>query len=121
MKKKLYQLRSSVLTLANNLKKEGMSFGDAQRQAWKVIRCQQAMLGGEVFIRFCKEGDEIPQQRLAVAVTSSNYISKHTTRKRNPLQITYFEVNSGQVKSFNAARLYDFRAVAYVNLKESLQ
>lgn len=109
---KSYQLRSKVLSLANNLKKEGMPFGKAQKKAWQVIRCQQAMLRGEVFIRFYKEGDDIPQQRIAVAVTNSNYVSKHTTRKKNPLQITYFEVNSGQIKSFNAARFYDFRAVA---------
>lgn len=109
---KMYQIRSQVLTIANNLKNSGWNFGDAQRQAWKIVRCQEAMRRGEVFIRFYKDGEDIPEQRLAVAVTSANYTAKGTSRAKNPLQITFFETTSGKVKSFNAARFDSFRAVA---------
>lgn len=110
---KTYQIRSKVMKMANALKNtEAMKFGEAQRVAWQVVRCQEAMKKGEVFVRFFKEGQDVPQQRIGVAVTSKNYVSKNTDRKRNPLQITYFEVNSGKIKSFSASRFYDYRAVA---------
>jgi hypothetical protein len=112
MKKKMYQLRSAVMTITNSLTKQGFSFGQAQRQAWKVVRAIEAMKSDEIVLRFYKDGDDIPQQRFAVAVTTANYKSKGTGRKRNPLQVSYFETTSGKVKSFNAGRFDSFRAVA---------
>lgn len=109
---KSYQKRSRVLQIANALVRIGWSFSDAQKRGWQVVRFQEAIKTGEAVVRFFKFGDEIPQQRIATAITSANYVSKNTDKKRNPLQVSYFEVNSGSIKSFNASRLDSFRAVA---------
>lgn len=109
--KKSQSIRSQVMTLANYLKKQ-MSFSDALRQAWNVAKLQAWLKkGGEAVIRFFKDGKDVPEQRIAVAINSDNYQSKGSGRKRNPLQISYFEVNSHQIKSFNAARFYGFATV----------
>lgn len=107
------QVRSKAVSIANSLRAQGWSFGDALKQGWKVAKAVSEMQSGkELFIRFYKDGQDVPEQRLAVAVTSANYLAKGTGRKRNPLQITYFETTSQKVKSFNAGRFDSFRAVA---------
>jgi hypothetical protein len=101
-------IRSQVMTLANYLKKT-MTFSEALRQAWNVAKLQAWLKkGGEAVIRFFKEGSDIPEQRAAVAINADNYQVKGADRKRNPLQISYFELNSNKIKSFNAARFAGF-------------
>lgn len=109
---KSYQKRSRVLTIANALVKQGWSFSAAQKRGWEVVRFQETIQKGEAIIRFFKEGKDIPEQRIATSINSTNYVSKNTDKKRNPLQVSYFELNSNQIKSFNVTRFDSFRAVA---------
>lgn len=109
-----YQLRAKVLKLAHQLtKKEGFNFSDAQRRAWEVVRLQEALRQGkEVVLRFTKTGDDLPQQRIATAVSTENYTPKGSNRRPNPLQIIYFDHTRQSVRSFNAARFVGYRIAA---------
>lgn len=107
-----YQKRSQALKIANSLRKQGWKFGDAQRRAWQVVRFMEAVRQGEVVLRFTKKGDDIPQQRIATAITSGNYKPKGIVKKKNPLQVVYFDHNRQAVRSFNAARFVGFKAAA---------
>jgi uncharacterized protein YdaT len=110
---KSYQKRSRVLTIANALTKKGYSFGDAQRKAWEIVRCICEMKKSEVVVRFFTEGEtEIPQQRTASLAPAFLPYTTTTTeskpRKKNPLQITFFDTTKNGFRSFTAERFVSF-------------
>lgn len=106
---KKVNLRSEAMRLYNYIKKIITDNSEAMRKAWAVAKFQAALKDGkEAVIRFFKEGDEIPQQRVAVAINETNYQSKGSDRKRNPLQVSFFDLAKNAIRSFNATRFDGF-------------
>lgn len=102
-------LRSDAMRLFNYLKKSITDNSEAMRKAWAVAKFQAALKSGaETVIRFFKENDEIPQQRVAVAINETNYQSKGSDRKKPALQILFFDKGYNAIRSFNAARFDGF-------------
>lgn len=108
---KTLQKRSKALSIANSLKKQGWDFGKAQRHAWNVVRAIEAMKSDEIVIRFCKDGQEVPEQRTAtLSPAFFNYTSTSTkTRKQNPLQVKFWDTLKNGWRSFNAGRFVSFK------------
>lgn len=110
---KLRIQRSKVMTIVNALTKKGWPFGAAQSHAWKVVRCIVEMQKTEVVLSFLKEGATVPETRTAslapafVTYTSTTTASK--PRKKNPLQIHFFDTTKNEFRSFTAERFVGFQ------------
>lgn len=104
--------RQKALQIANALVAKGWSFSDGQKRGWEVVRAIEAMRKDEIMIRFCKEGEEIPEQRTAQSLKLAGYQPKGQTKKSNPLQICFFDTVKNQPRSFKVERFFGFVAAA---------
>jgi hypothetical protein len=94
-------MRSKAMKLAWALYKKGLSFGEAQRKAWKVLKLKEAMKVGEVEFTFLKKDGSI---RPAKGTLQINYQKK--TNRTSPIDvIAYFDIEKQSFRSFKAENL----------------
>lgn len=120
---KTRQIRSKAMSIYNALIKirntdsEGRTApghvwytGDAMKQAWLVAKAWAAMHQDEIVIRFCKQDEEIPEQRTGtLSAAFFSYTNTSTkARKENPLQVPFWDTCKNGWRSFNAARFVSF-------------
>lgn len=99
-------IRSQVLTLAWTLHRAGLTFGEAQRKAWKVIRLKKALRAGVVEFTYTKADGTT---RKATGTTSNRFFSyeRKTDRPAPGHLVTYFDLEKGNFRNFKAANLVD--------------
>jgi len=100
------QTRSRVLTLDWTLRKRGLSFSEAQKKAWKVIRLKAQLRGGVVSFTYTKKDGTT---RKATGTTSNRFFSyqRKTNRATPSHLVTYFDLDKNNFRAFNAANLQD--------------
>lgn len=100
----LKDTRSKVLSLAHKLKASGLSFGEAQKKAWKVIRLKEAMQNDIVEFTFIKKDGSL---RAAKGTTSNQFFTyeKKTDRTTPSHLVTYFDIEKQSFRCFKAANL----------------
>lgn len=104
MKDQRKSIQSQVCTLANSIKKEGVSLSEAFRKAWQVVKLKTFLRsGGRAIVAFFKADGE-KAERTASGISGENYEAKGSDRKGNTLQVPYFDQLRGAVRSFNATR-----------------
>ena len=96
-------MRSQVMTLAHALKKQGLSFSEAIKRAWKVVRIKLAMLTQAVEFAYLKEDGTIRQATgyFGAAPATTNAETKPATG----LAIRYYDTTCNGWRSFRAERL----------------
>lgn len=112
-------LRSKVLQLAHQLKLTGISFGEAQKRAWKTIKGQsikRSLKEGIVFFSFLNSKGE---ERKAKGTLNSNLFS-YTPKSNRPSKIEpitinsvikYFDLEKSAFRSFRVERILKISAL----------
>ena len=88
-------IRSYVMTIANQLKKNGQTFSQAMKTAWKVAKLKFQETANFEFVK--QETGEI---RKAIGQIVSYYISK-----QKELIVTFNDLEKNALRSFRAANL----------------
>ena len=96
--------RSKAMSITNCLVHKGWEFGAAQTQAWKVVRAMEQMEQGQAMIRFYREDEIIPQQRVAAFISGNFQPTNKINKKRSPLQVLYNDLNKRGIRSFRVER-----------------
>ena len=112
MEIKKNKIRSEAMRLFNYLKKTATSNSEAMRQAWAVAKAETAMQTKICKITFKKVCGEVTTRFATLCRDFFKYESKGSTKKRNALQIAFYDLNAETFKSFIASNLVQFKVVA---------
>lgn len=98
------KVRSYILKQAHRLiKKYGVSFSEAQKQAWKAFRIRQTMKTGKAKFTFLKKCGTI---REAIGTLQVNYQFKTTTPSSVvPIVLKFYDVVKGAWRSASIINL----------------
>lgn len=106
----LYKRRSYALKLASEIQKSlGLSWGEAQRMAWKNIKVIIAMYQDETvefsYLKVLKKGQTTPEKRAAVGTRNLNLIPSNMQPKESNLglplnELRYFDITSNGWRSY---------------------
>lgn len=105
------KIRSEAMRLFNHLKKTITDNGQAMRQAWAVAKAETAMQTKIYKITFKKVCGEVTTRFATLCRDFFEYESKGSTKKRNALQIAFFDLSAQTIKSFTAANLLSLEVV----------
>lgn len=104
---KMYQIRRSVLTLAHQLRRSaGLTFGQAQKKAWAVIRLKIEMKKSEA-VEFSFIKISTGEIRRAVGTLHPSIVpaTKGTSKAKPAAIVTYFDLERQAWRSFKAENL----------------
>ena len=107
--------KAKVAYLKATTKEEKKATGFiSQSESWTyayfIADLKNELRNNVLFVRFQKTTGEVTERKATLRVEYINYESKGSTRKKNPLQIKYFETDSNCFKSFNVTRLKFYKA-----------
>lgn len=113
MKQQGKTTRSEVLSLAWEMKKDGTAptFGEAQKQAWAVIKAQKAMRSEVVVFAFKKENGETRRAVGTLDQTRFQWTAKgQGETKGSRAVVKYFDLESNGWRAFRAERFLGLAA-----------
>lgn len=97
-------MKSELFKIAHSIKQNYSSFGQALAMAWKVMKLKFQMKLGEVKFKFKKADGSI---REALGTLKITFVKgeNNKTKARNYGQISYFDLQQGEYRSFKAENL----------------
>ena len=101
------KLRSQVFTLAHFIRTQFETFSQALKRAWKVIKLKLSLRTQSIVSFSFKKANGTVRE--AKGTLLPDLIAKHvkggSNRKKNPLQVKYYDLDKGAFRSFNILRL----------------
>lgn len=98
MKKKVFQIANALVW------EKGWNRSEATKHAWKIAKLHQAMKAGAVEFTYEKSDGTQRPAKGTIDPTLFSYRKKSSGRKKNPLQVPYFDLEKNAWRSFSAYR-----------------
>lgn len=101
------KIRSYAMKLAHAIKKQNifLSWGQCQKQAWKVARLKDAMQTRIVNFIYQKQNGEVRTAKGTLSGSFFNYETKNSKRNDPMTAIKYFDWDKQAFRSFRAERI----------------
>lgn len=95
-------MKTKLFKIAHAIKAQFATFGEALKQAWKIIKLQARMIVGNVSFKFRKVDGSI---REAVGTLTVKYESKGNGKPMSVDSMMYYDIEANGFRSFKVFNL----------------